>query len=195
MKKLIFILILFGCHKESITPVTNPGNIPIELPFDNFVFQTKFGVPTTTPTYYFINSVYFAAYQNGFHYFISDNDLGTVPKGYTRTYVRDNGVITATLKASLARVGNSNPNGLTWKDSLKYDLVIKVDEPNLKMISAIIQFTDYHQKIDLTDLGLIERKTLIDSNGLNYDILSIEISDPLFSRKIHYTIDFTERLN
>lgn len=193
---LLISFVLLHCSKSG-----DPAPVAIQrLPFDEFVMQTKLGsvpVAAGSKIYYFDtwgvlqpNTVS----QDVWHYYVTDDGAGVMPTGCTRTYIKTGSLITATVKGALTRAGGTKANDLNWMTTLNYTVHITANTSTKVVSGAVIEFTDYGQKIDFTDLAECK---FVKFN--NWDEMVLGASNITVTTNDNFTLklkcEFRERLN
>jgi hypothetical protein len=190
------MLLFIGCSKSN-----DPAPVPVQrLPFDEFVMQTKLGgveVAAGSKIYYFDTWGVLqpnTTSQDVWHYYTTDDGAGVMPTGCTRTYIKTGSLITATIKGSLTRAGGTKANDLNWMTTLNYTVHITANTSTKVVSGAVIEFTDYGQKIDFTDLAECK---FVKFN--NWDEMVLGASNITVTTNDNFTLklkcEFRERLN
>ena len=154
----------------------------------NFICQPASGFlyPQFQNPYYFntwaVQKPYTTA-DDLYNYYITSNNSDLVPSGCLRTYIKENGVVTANVKCALPRLGISKPNDLSWATALVYEVEIVATLSPLKVTSAKVKFNDYNQIIDFTSKAQI---SMTNVNG--YDELIIGGGDYVVTTNDNFTL-------
>ena len=193
---LFVCFVLVQCSKSG-----DPAPVAVQrLPFDEFVMQTKLGsvaVAAGSKIYYFDTWGVLqpnTTSQDVWHYYTTDDGAGVMPTGCNRTYIKTGSLITATVKGALTRAGGTKANDLNWMTTLNYTVHITANTSTKVVSGAVIEFTDYGQKIDFTDLATC---SFTKFNG--WDEMVLGASNITVTTNDNFTLklkcEFRERLN
>ncbi len=187
---IVFLVLIVACQNDDLTTKPPPSS---DTPFDDFWFSTSFGVPATSPAYYFNTFAMVNQKQIKFGYYGYLSQGIEVPSSCSRTWLKTNNTLTVNAKCTLQREGNASPNNLEWPSSLTYEFNAVADLSTLKVTSAKLSISGY-KEYDFLEVITLEKFR----NALGFDQLVLSGTlkvTTVDKRELTFQIAFSERLN